>query len=184
MMNECREMCLPVLLDELVDLMNDNSQEYVVFTHTEEDGRLLETHMSEISESIKNRCNMFLCNNANSRISLYIRVLGDVSIMACTLLTKDIKPDVIVDLNVIHKENGAGMVIYIFYAESIKEKNNEFIHIENVDALNTNLYEANSFIKKKDGKTVAIKQQESDANNDFSLQYSLEQMVEEVMGMN
>lgn len=145
---------LPILLDEIIEVFKDYQQDFTVYSYTEEDGRFLEAHMSEIAGSIKTHCNEFCNKNYNSKISLYIRVLGDVSIFACSLLTKDINPDVTIDLNVIHKEKGSGIVLYVLTAETIENTK---------DCTN-------------------VPQFESPKSNDTHLQDCLEEMVMDVMG--
>lgn len=149
-----KKICLPILLDGIIDELKDNQQNFTVYSYTEEDGRLLEAHISEIADSIKARCNDFCSNNYNSKVSLYIRVLGDVSVFACSLLTKGINPDVTIDFNVIHKEKGSGIVIYVLTSEIIEIMN--------------------------DSNNVA--QFESPKENVTNLQDCLEEMVMDVMG--
>ena len=169
---------IPDILDKMLCELNNTFERFEIYTNTVSDGRLLEAYMSEIAHSIKMKCDEFTCKNLDSKINLCIRVIGDVSILACTLLTKEIAPYVITDLKAVNKGSGAGIVIYILSAEKSNEiKDRDFQHIKNVDALNTNLSTAASFVKTTDGATVEIKPVDVNKYKGVNLQDNLWRML-------
>lgn len=105
------------------------------------------------------------------KVILYIRLIADVSIPSVRILNDELPEDINIDFRVISKENRVGKVLTIIVAERGIE--DQFLHISNVDALNTDLTTAAEYVKTTDGETVNIRPIDTSIYEGKSLQDNL-----------
>lgn len=167
-MDECR--FLNNIVDKMIDAL-ETEKEYEINSYTISNGKNLDTELEVIAKDIRKKTDDFMSEYKGEKVILYIRLIADVSIPSVRILNDELPEDINIDFRVISKENRVGKVLTIIVAERGIE--DQFLHISNVDALNTDLTTAAEYVKTTDGETINIRPIDTSIYEGKSLQDNL-----------